>query len=212
MQISIKVLIRIICYILQITKLFGTNYSNISDSSHELALLHLYDTRRLSLNENEGTPVWSDIAMMNESTGNIHQIDSELAPSYSEAMLLLDDQQIVTEIQDENINKTEENYIRNRNERIYRVYDTITGLVPSSFLVNENSSSNERLSSYENLTEDNPPVYEEALMFPIVECDQLPTSERNFHCNVSIDQLQTYAQSEMRLPSSRTFLSIETSL
>lgn len=199
----------------QITKLFGTNYSNLSDSAQHLALLQLYGS--YSVDENDETPVWSEIATLDESTNDVNRITSTLVPSYSEALLLDDHQALIPETQSvrdvslDDLNNKDSIWSQRRRSRY-----ASAGVLQTQF--NESTDSDLVQPFLPEASADNPPTYEEALMFPIVEhpavshLRQSEADKNHSPSNQSNVQSPSHAQNETRLPNSRTFLSIETSL
>lgn len=179
-----------------------------------MALLQLYGS--YSIDENDETPVWSEIATLDESANDINRITGTLVPSYSEALLLDDHQALIPETQsvnDVSLDPFKGNDLlsQRKNNRIHQYAST--GVLHTRF--SESLDSDLVQPFLPHTSRDNPPTYEEALMFPIVEHPmvvRLAQSETNAN-NVGNQNLSpSHAQNETRLPNSRTFLSIETSL
>lgn len=169
------------------------------------------------MDENDETPAWSDIATLNESNNDINRITSALVPSYSEALLLDDHQALIPETQSihdgslDALNKASSTSSQRRNNRIHHYAST--GILHTEF--HESTDSDLVQPFLPQSSVDNPPTYEEALMFPIVEhpvVSHLRQSEADKNTTNNQNQSPSHAQIETRLPNPRTFLSIETSL
>ncbi|KAL6963440.1 hypothetical protein U1Q18_043258 [Sarracenia purpurea var. burkii] len=118
--------------------------------------------------ENDETPVWSEIATLDESTNDVNRITSTLVPSYSEALLLDDHQALIPETQSvrdvslDDLNNKDSIWSQRRRSRY-----ASAGVLQTQF--NESTDSDLVQPFLPEASADNPPTYEEALMFPIVE-------------------------------------------
>lgn len=221
----------------KVTKLFGTNYNNLTDSTQQLALLRLYGSYSIDSGDNDETPEWIDMTTSGELRVDGDQVTPTLVPSYSEALLLLDDRQSIVIDTDAQLASSVEGLDKDictsssvqtlRTPNVCRRHSSPSGVslpyTPSRTGVGTSSAAEEEEQLLVSVV-DNPPTYEEALMFPVVEHQRLLNADMETYVRPNIITAtstttaqtinQSQFQSEIRLsnPNSRTFLSIETSL
>lgn len=201
----------------QVTKLFGTNYADFTDSTQQLALFQFYEMR---LRDSSGafvgdssataTPAWSNVVTPDEESGRRVRCagSAELAPTYSEALLLLDDVDTTAYAEaPETTPAASPSVIQVSAPSVYPTAATRANVV------DDEDADEDDVFAVAMLSSENPPSYEEALCFPVVD-SVTATEVAATHFQVDVDSPNRRMQQrcDTRLPNSRTFLSIETSL
>lgn len=200
----------------------------------------MYGSYSIDSGDNDETPEWIDMTTSGELRVDGDQVTPTLVPSYSEALLLLDDRQSIVIDTDaqllpdissvEGLNKgicTSSSVQTLSTPNVCRRHSSPSRVsllyTPSRTGVGTSSATEVEEQLLVSVL-DNPPTYEEALMFPVVEHQRLLNADMETYVRPNIITAtstttaqiinQSQFQSEVRLsnPNSRTFLSIETSL
>lgn len=207
----------------------------MTESTQQLALLQLYGSYSVDSVNNDDTPTpdWYEVAPLSGSRANLDPTTT-LVPSYSEALLLLDDAPLLAT---DNDGQQEEVSIEGPSDKD-AANPAVSGVnhrpSPSRISLLRTPKTPKRVKGATTsasveveaaqtlvpvINPDEPPTYEEALMFPVVEH---PRPINGDNCGIlratssaqATNQSQTPFLNEPRLPNpnARTFLSIETSL
>lgn len=161
------------------------------------------------------TPAWSNVVTPDEESGRRVRCaeSAELAPTYSEALLLLDDDDTTADAPDAAFTAASSAI----HVTPLSAYPTATLSTAQPNEVDDEDANEDDVFAIATLSSGNPPSYEEALCFPVVESVTTTEAEAvaatRFQVDVdSPDQWRMQPHCDTRLPNSRTFLSIETSL
>lgn len=160
------------------------------------------------------TPAWSNVVTPDEESCRRVRCagSAELAPTYSEALLLLDDDDDTTvcaELPDA-VSTAAPNATHITSPS---AYPTATRATTRPNEVDDEDADEDDVFAVATLSSENPPSYEEALCFPVVEAVTEAAVATRFQIDVdSPGGQQMQPRCDPRLPNSRTFLSIETSL